>query len=74
MRRIYRLVARFPGIIQPTYSEEEYRKVVQEEQRTLMFVIPFICLCLGAGLVFFALTIIEVEKIKKEHYAEKLTH
>jgi hypothetical protein len=48
-KRIYKLVPRFPGILVPTYSKEEYQKVVKSEGRTLTFL--FAGLCAGSAFI-----------------------
>jgi hypothetical protein len=48
-KRIHKLVPRFPGILVPTYSEEEYQKVVKSERCFLTFL--FVGLCAGSAFI-----------------------
>jgi hypothetical protein len=59
---IYRLVVRFPGIIQPTYSKKEYQAAIKSEGRLLNGL--FIGLCVGSLAIAVLAFLIYLEAVK----------
>ena len=55
-RQIHKFAVRFPGILVPTYSEEEYQRITAEEQKLQKILIP--ALLAGLVLAIFLLLLI----------------
>jgi hypothetical protein len=59
---IYRLVVRFPGILQPTYSKEEYQAAIKSEGRLINSL--FIGLCVGSLAIAVLAFLTYLEAVK----------
>jgi hypothetical protein len=62
MKPIYKLVVRFPGILVPTYSKEEYDAMVERECKQVVWIFSFISICLLGGFGFLAASILHLAK------------
>ena len=58
---IYKIVTLFPGLLRPTYSEEEYLSVVAREERMLTWIlVSFLVLSLAS---VFAIAFLVIEHL-----------
>ena len=62
-RPIYKIVTLFPGLLRPTYSEEEYLSVIAHEERMLtLILVSFSVLSLAS---VFATAFLVIEYLTK---------
>ena len=60
---IYKIVTLFPGLLRPTYSEEEYLSVIAHEERMLTWIlVSFLVLSLAS---VFAIAFLVIEHLTK---------
>ena len=58
---IYKIVTLFPGLLRPTYSEEEYLSVIAREGRVLIWI--FVSLSVLSLASVFAIAFLVIEHL-----------